>query len=515
MNIYISKNEKILFVSNIILEPYVKNTFTSDKIVKFIPYEEYLAKENVGYIKNFQHIIVIINFDLMFNNVINDLLEHTKSRIELKNEIVEKCQMIYDSIKSITDAHIMWFGFENYYCSLNKVLGNIPFLGSFVDEINHCFSRKVCESDVFIDMKHLIAEIGIQKSFDIKGKYRWNAPYSQLLVNEICGEIDKQIAIDKGITKKCIVLDCDNVLWGGILSEDGFEGVNIGNFGLGKQFYDLQIFLLHLYYRGVILAVCSKNDYEDVLKMFCEHSGMVLKKEHIACFCVNWNNKVDNIIEISKKLNIGLNSVVFIDDSYFETNLVKSQLPEVTTIQYDYKTIYEDLSCFNISSEFNLKETILRHNTYKTDEIRESLKLQYKSYDEYLKALDMKINIKIASFDEISRISELTKRTNKFTNGKRYTSEEIKRLMIKSDYKLYSVYLSDKFSDFGLVGVIGIENNILDLLSLSCRALGRSVEDEMFSLINLNNVVGFCFYPTGKNSDLHGKMEKFIKDNIN
>ena len=140
-------------------------------------------------------------------------------------------------------------------------------------------------------------------------------------------EIQKQYFIEQGITKKCLVLDCDNVLWGGILSEDGIENIKLGGSGFGRTYQDFQRFVLSLYYHGVILAVCSKNDLPDVMNMFHEHSEMILKEEHIACFQVNWENKPDNIRRIAETLNIGLDSMVFLDDSPVEIEAVKSILP--------------------------------------------------------------------------------------------------------------------------------------------------------------------------------------------
>lgn len=164
----------------------------------------------------------------------------------------------------------------------------------------------------FINLKRLITEIGVANAYNSKGKYCWNAPYSNALVEAAVKEIHKQYFIEKGITKKCLVLDCDNVLWGGILSEDGIENIKLGGSGFGRPYQDFQRFVLSLYYHGVILAVCSKNDLSDIMIMFREHSEMVLKEEHIAYSQVNWDNKPTNIKRIAETLNISLDSIVFL-----------------------------------------------------------------------------------------------------------------------------------------------------------------------------------------------------------
>ena len=144
-------------------------------------------------------------------------------------------------------------------------------------------------NDNYIDIKSIIAKVGIESAFDDKGKYRWNTPYSRKLLGEIAQEVHKRYLIDNGITKKCVVLDCDNVLWGGILSENGIEHIQLGSSGLACSYQNFQRFMLNLYYHGVIITVCSKNGKLDVLHMFKEHDEMILKEEHIACFCANWD----------------------------------------------------------------------------------------------------------------------------------------------------------------------------------------------------------------------------------
>lgn len=254
-----------------------------------------------------------------------------------------------------------------------------------------------------------------------------------------------------------------------------------------------------------IIAICSKNDKVNVLRVFREHDEMILREEHIACFCVNWYNKVDNIKVIAETLNIGLDSMVFIDDSDFEIQSVKTLLPEVTAIKYEKDNVYKQLSCFNIKSNIDIEKVQRRNLTYQTNELRKNLKAEASSFDEYLNALEMKVDIHKALPIELSRIAELTQRTNKCTNGRRYTAQQIKT-MIENGYALYSVFLSDKFSDLGLVGAIGIDSNTLDLFSLSCRALGRNVEEIMISFIREKNIKKSYYNLTAQNHELNFKL---------
>ena len=340
----------------------------------------------------------------------------------------------------------------------------------------------------------------VSNAYDRKGKYRWNAPCSKILIESAVREIHKQYLIEQGATKKCLVLDCDNVLWGGILSEDGIENLKLGGSGLSRVYQDFQRFVLWLYFHGIILAICSKNDLSDVLAMFHEHSEMILREEYIACFQVNWEDKPSNIQKIAEKLNIGLDSMVFVDDSPIEIEAVKAMLPEVTTILFKRDIEYEQFSCFNLKSNVSIADIDKRTETYRTNGFREELKAKYTDYADYIVALEIKMDIHEAAPIEFSRISELTQRANKCTNGKRYTVSEIKERIASELIKLYAIVVSDRFSDLGLVGAVKVEGDTLTLFSLSCRALGREIERPILDFVGKRHQIKHIEYQTtGKN----------------
>ena len=236
---------------------------------------------------------------------------------------------------------------------------------------------------------------------------------------------------------------------------------------------------------------------------------MLLKEEHIACFQVNWEDKPSNIKKIAEKLNIGLDSMVFVDDSPIEIEAVKTMLPDVTTILFKRDMEYEQFSCFNLKSNVSIADVDKRNETYRTNGFREELKASYTDYADYIKALEIKMDIHEALPIEFSRISELTQRTNKCTNGKRYTVAEIKKRITSEAVKLYSVSVSDRFSDLGLVGAIEVESDALTLFSLSCRALGREVEEKMIEFISGKyQIQKIKFKSTGKNAALKTLLEK-------
>ena len=505
----------IVVITNITVEPffgmYLEDVFEKEGLsVKLNPisFNEYFLKENSDKPINADQIVVWLNVDCFYPNLINDLICRKVSTEAIEQDIKNKFVSLNAFLKQKSRASILWIGAEDYcYYPYTYHLGYSLTSKGFIDRLNTTLNESIEENDTYIDLKTIIAKLGIERAFDNKSKYRWNTPYSRELLSEVAREVHKQYLICNGITKKCVVLDCDNVLWGGILSEDGIEGIQLGSSGLGRPYQDFGRFMLNLYYHGIIIAICSKNDKSDVLRVFREHDEMILREEHIACFCVNWDNKADNIKAISETLNIGLDSIVFIDDSDFEVQVVKALLPEVTAVKYERDNVYKQLSCFNLKSNIDIEKVQRRNLTYQTNELRRILKSGTSSFEEYLNALEMKVDIHKAVPIELSRIVELTRRTNKCTNGRRYTAQQIKD-KLSNGYELYSVSLSDKFSDLGLVGAIGIDDDILDLFSLSCRALGRNVEEIMISFIRDKNIKKSYFNLTAQNHELNFKLLK-------
>lgn len=499
------KYTEISVLSNIIFDPYfvplIKLHFGETVKIHPISYGEHNENDYKKQLAESDLIIIWLNFEELLPNIWNCLYSCNTTEQNAIADIIGLCKKLYADILAYSNARILWFSFEDYFIKLPIVSGY--HYDVLVDKINIDLSNALKGNVFFIDLKRIIAEIGIANAYDSKSKYRWNAPYSKALIEAAVKEINKQYLIEKGITKKSLVLDCDNVLWDGILSEDSVENIKLGGSGFGRSYQDFQRFILLLYYHGVILAVSSKNDLPDVLAMFREHSQMILKEEHIACFQVNWENKPDNIKQIAETLNISLDSIVFIDDSPIEVEAVKSMLPEVTAILYERDSIYNRLSCFNLKSNISITDIKKRNETYRTNQSREILKSQYESYNEYIEALEIKINIHEALPIEFSRISELTQRTNKCTNGKRYTVADLKNRSNAKNVTIYSLSALDRFSNLGLVGAFEIEGNTLTMYSLSCRALGHEIEKKMLAFItNKYQIKKIEFHATGKNEDI-------------
>lgn len=277
----------ISVISNIIFTPYfelfVNMYFGETTRIYFISHGDQIESEHQKELEESEIVVVWINLEFYLCSYDTSYMQP-----ELDQKIIEKVvtlsKQLYTDITSYSSAQIFWLLFEDYYYNLPVVTG--CSYNSNIDKINLILSD-VLKNVSLIDLKRLIAEVGISNAYDAKGKYRWNAPYTKVLIERVVKEFYKEYLIGRGITKKCLIIDCDNVLWGGILSEDGIEKFRLGGNGPGRMYQDFQRFILSLHYYGVIIAVCSKNDLEDVLTMFREHSEMVLKEEHIASFQVN------------------------------------------------------------------------------------------------------------------------------------------------------------------------------------------------------------------------------------
>ena len=361
---------ELTIVSNFSAEPLlvssVNRIFEQNGLrirIATVNYDEYCSTESLQQFAASDFIVILLNFENAYPGLLDG--DSTTDVSAIGDFELEKAHHIRKAVSEKSNAFVLWFGYEDLQWNSSVVFGSQYALNGLVDKINNRMREELGSEIVFMDTKRLIASVGVSNAYSHKNKYRWNYPYSQLLTEKIGLEIYKQYLITRGITKKCIVLDCDNVLWGGVLSEEGIENIKLASSGFGKQYRDFQRFLLMLHNHGIILTVCSKNDESDVLKVFKEHSGMVLKEENIALFRVNWDAKAENIRDIAATLNIGLDSMVFIDDSDFEIGAIRSVLPEVTTVQSKRDSVYEALSCFNLKRDIDAAGVKQRHDAYK------------------------------------------------------------------------------------------------------------------------------------------------------
>jgi FkbH-like protein len=281
--------------------------------------------------------------------------------------------------------------------------------------------------------------------------------------------------------KKCIVLDLDNTLWGGVLGEDGISGIKIGGDYPGKAFLFFQKSLLELSKAGVILTVCSKNNEADVLEAWEKNPFMVLRKEHFAAYRINWNDKATNIRELAEELNIGLDSFVFVDDNPTERELIRQMLPMVSVPEFPTQP-YELPSFFKgiVDSYFKVysitEEDKQKTEQYKANAARTREQNAYGDFASFLESLDIQMTIEAANEFNIPRIAQMTQKTNQFNlTTRRYTDSDIKGFLVNG-WKIWCLSVADRFGDNGITGTIFVSDDTIDTLLLSCRILGKGIE---------------------------------------
>lgn len=337
-----------------------------------------------------------------------------------------------------------------------------------------------CES--VLDLNRVIAEVGLQEA-QAEEERRWGDCYSRALQEKTAQQIVRLYETRHGRRKKCIVLDCDGVLWGGIISEDGMSGIQLAEAGEGKDYYEFQKLLKQLTRHGILLAVCSKNEEDDVRQVFQKHTAMALRQEDIAAWSVSWEPKSEQILKLAERLRMDPCDMVLIDDQQWEIAQVQSQLPKLGAICFQKERIRQDLAeQIWLLPEDQNEQNQLRLQTYQDDLRREKLREQATDYEDFLEKLNTRIRLQPAGEAEIARISDLSRRANRCTNGVRYSKEELQKRM-EDDYELQAVFAEDIYRDLGLVGCIGIDRKTesLDLFCLSCRALGRRVENKLLA----------------------------------
>jgi len=327
-----------------------------------------------------------------------------------------------------------------------------------------------------------------------------------------------------GKINKCLILDLDNTVWGGIIGDDGINNIQIGELGIGKIFSELQMWAKQLKERGIILAICSKNSEKNAKEPFIDHPDMILHLDDISAFVVNWENKIDNIKYIQSILNIGFDSMVFVDDSSFERNMVKKMLPEVTVPELpedpvDYVPYLRSLNLFETVSYSD--EDSNRTKKYQYEAKRAKFKTNFSSVDDYLKSLNM--IAEVAEFDDyhIPRIAQLAQRSNQFNlRTKRYTEQDINKIKKSNQYIARYFKLEDKFGEYGLISIVILkkidsDSVFIDTLIISCRVLKRGMEEFIFNKIvklisneGCNKIIGE-YLPTPKNALVKDIFEEF------
>ncbi|PIW65632.1 MAG: FkbH domain-containing protein, partial [Candidatus Omnitrophica bacterium CG12_big_fil_rev_8_21_14_0_65_45_16] len=402
---------------------------------------------------------------------------------------------IWSAIQKQTNASIIQ---TNFVLPHERLYGNhdaanpISFQSS-ISQINRVISETILSQQgiYFNDLEYIASYYGKKNWFDEKLWIQFKYPCSLDLLPHLAQSLVDSVLSLNGFGVKCIVLDLDNTLWGGIIGEEGLSNIRLGHLRDGESFQLFQKYLLALKNRGIILTVCSKNEIETALLPFREHPDMILKEDDITLFIANWESKVKNIQKIKETINIGYDSIIFLDDSPFERSLVKDNLPDV--IVPDLPT--DPSNYIKTLSELNLFESAVistaestRTQWYRDEFKRRSHEDNFINHDDYLKSLEMKITL--ARFDnfQIPRIVELLQRSNQYNlMTKRFNESECVKFMNSPEYLPFYIELTDKYGDNGLISVVilKLESRKIKILewAMSCRVLNRGVEKQAMNSI--------------------------------
>ena len=399
------------------------------------------------------------------------------------------------------------FGFHEMIEELNSSLRNIS---------------KTHSSVYVYDFNHFVSKYGEKNIFDYRQFHVGDIQIALNFIPSFAYDLMSYIKPITGTNKKCIVLDLDNTLWGGIIGEDGFDGIELGHSSNGKAFVDFQKELLSLWNHGIILAINSKNNFDDAMKVINEHPNMILRKKNFASIQINWDDKAQNLKQIAEEINIGLNSIAFFDDDKINRERIKQEFPEVLTIEVpddpsQFSLILKNLNDFNVLQRTD--EDIKRGQMYAQQRERKELEKSISNLDDFLEQLDIKVKMKNSSEFLIPRISQLTLKTNQFNlTTRRYQEEEIRNFTNDHKFIVGCAQVLDKFGDNGITGVyiINKQDKIwsIDTFLLSCRIMGRGVENGILSQILIdakhNGVeeIRANFIPTQKNKP----AENFLPD---
>lgn len=359
--------------------------------------------------------------------------------------------------------------------------------------------------------------------------------YRQFLVGDIkvslshiphlAEELMGYVKANLGVNRKCIVLDLDNTLWGGIIGEDGFDRIDLSLKPPGMAFLEFQRVLLALYQRGIILAINSRNNEDEALKVIREHPYMVLREENFATMKINWSDKISNMKEIAEELNIGLESIVYFDDDPINRELMSKAIPQIMTVSLpDDPSLYA--STLMRINDFNTlavtSEDMKRGQMYKQEQKRIELKNSASNVEDFLKQLEIKVTMKKANNFTIPRIAQLTLKTNQFNlTTRRYQEEDVQTFASDQTKLIGCAQTKDKFGDNGITGVYIVNKNLaekewtIDTFLLSCRVMGRGIEDVMLGyILNKAKEEGIIkvkaeFIPTKKNKPCEQLLPDF------
>lgn len=491
--------KKIYFMSNVnmdIIKPFLRkayNSFFTDTEIMFSGYNQYMQDivnpDSALYAFKPDYIILFLDGDELFGPGKNRVFFNGTDETEaLVRERIDNLSALLTALKGRLDSIILVNTIVLDPCNSFSML-EYNNAGRSYSDLEHLFNRRLADitdgRTFVVDFRGLSGSLGYENLFDRRLWYIGRIRLSRRGLEELVKLYLSYLKAIEGKVRKCIVLDLDNTLWGGIIGEDGIGGIRLGRDGIGLAYVEFQEELRNLKDQGFLLAINSKNNLDDIMEVFGSHPAMVLRIDDFVSIKVNWTDKVTNMKEIADEVNIGIDSLLFIDDSEFERELVKKELPMIEVPDFPRDPAYLKGWLTGLSREFLPKIKLIREDVertamYKAQAQREQGMKGAQSIEDFLVSLEMKATVYENSRTLIPRMSQLTQRTNQFNlTTKRYSEAEIEAFMDRGNY-VYALDVSDKFGPSGIVGLLMLDitgdSVMIDNFLLSCRVIGRDIE---------------------------------------
>lgn len=420
----------------------------------------------------------------------------TDKRLELADREMQAIASLRESIRANSSANIVYFNYNEIDDSIygNFTASNPSSFLYQLRKLNYelmCLAEKLSDFHI-CDLSSIQNQLGRNMLFNPGIYVNTEILLSIEALPFVAQRTVSILGTLSGKVKKCLVLDLDNTLWGGIIGDEGLENLQLGSLGIGKSFTEFQYWIKKLKQRGLILAVCSKNDEDIAKKPFTDHPDMVLKLEDIAVFVANWKNKVDNLHYIQKVLNIGFDSMVFLDDNPFERNIVREHIKNIVVpeLPEDPALYLEYLYGLNLFETISVStEDLGRTELYQTEALRAEAQNGFTDESSFLESLEMFSDVQPFNDYNAPRVVQLSQRSNQFNlRTLRYSPVDIEQLKLSDSFFNFTFTLRDKFGDNGLICVVSVRKKdeltgFVENWFMSCRVLKRGMEEFVLNTI--------------------------------
>ena len=447
-----------------------------------------------SFIHSFKPDVVILDLSPNFFNISDEKALFENDIKEKMNEDIRKIKLIWELIDKLNAKIIQNTLICNQYNYLGLAEEEVSWsINTYIDQLNKKLTQIASRKIIWLDIKKLSQIVGLKNWLDLRlyyqAKYGFAVRFLPLYTNWLSSSFREIYSLKP----KLLILDLDNTMWGGIIGDDGLEGIKLGpETSQGNAYEDFCKYLKSLKNRGVLLAICSKNELSNVVEVFEKHPHMPLKIDDFSCIKCNWNNKANNLVDIANELNLSTSSFVFVDDNPAECDLIRQTLKNVRVIELseDPSKHIESIDFLNLFNSSSLSfEDLNRQDLYVAKAKFELEKSNFENIDQYLQLMDMKCSVSKLEEEQIFRVNQMQMRTNQFNiTTQRLSEHELKNKLKMKSFKGFTFSLKDKFANHGLISYIEYEINNQQLVIsdwlMSCRVFSRTLEEYIMNFIS-------------------------------